>query len=181
VANGQDGQVNPIKDHSRIVLAMRPALTVAFAIAALGLVGCGSDSDEEAATGTGASSGGQVIEIDESEFALDPANVQVDETGTVTFRVSNQGSLPHALEVDGEGIEEETETIEPGQTAELTVDLSREGSYELYCPIGDHRDQGMEGELIVGSAGAGTVTGGGTGTMDDEDDGSTTGDDGTGY
>ena len=160
---------------------MRLALSVAFAIAALGLVGCGSDSDESAATGTGGVSGGQVVEIGESEFALDPANVQVGDTGTVTFRVTNEGALPHALEVDGQGIEEETETIEPGQTAELTVELSKEGSYELYCPIGNHRDQGMEGELIVGSAGAGTGTGGGgTGTTDDEDDGSTT-DDGYGY
>jgi plastocyanin len=159
---------------------MRLALPVAFAIAALGLVGCGSDSDESAPAGTGGAGGGQVVEIGESEFALEPANVQVGDTGTVTFRVTNEGALPHALEVDGQGIEEETETIEPGQTAELTVELTKEGSYELYCPIGNHRDQGMEGELIVGSAGAGTGTGGGTGTTDDEDEGSTT-DDGYGY
>jgi uncharacterized cupredoxin-like copper-binding protein len=98
----------------------------------------------------------------------------VDQTGTVTFRVTNNGAIAHALEVDGQGIEEETETIDPGESAELTVDLTEEGSYELYCPIGDHRDQGMEGELIVG-AGAG---GAGTGTTDDEDDGATTEDDG---
>jgi plastocyanin len=160
---------------------MRLALSAAFAVAALGLVGCGSDSDEAANTATtGGSGDGQVVEIRESEFALDPANVQVGDTGTVTFRVANEGAIPHALEVDGQGIEEETETIEPGQTAELTVDLSKEGSYELYCPIGDHRDQGMEGELIVGTPGAGTGTGGGTGTIDDEDEGSTT-EGGSGY
>ena len=154
---------------------MRLALPVALLVS-LALAGCGSDSDEAATTG--AAPAGQTIEIGETEFALDPANVQVDETGTVTFRVTNNGSIPHSLEVDGQGIEEETETIEPGASAELTVDLSKEGSYELYCPIGDHRDQGMEGDLIVGAAGAG-----GTGTDEDEDEdddgGSTTS--GTGY
>jgi uncharacterized cupredoxin-like copper-binding protein len=148
---------------------MRLVLPVALLVS-LAFAGCGSDSEESATTGQ--ASAGQTIEIGETEFALDPDNVQVDETGTVTFRVTNNGSIAHALEVDGQGIEEETETIEPGSSAELTVDLSKEGSYELYCPIGDHRDQGMEGELIVGAAGTG-----GTGTEDedeDDDGGSTT-------
>ena len=166
---------NLIDPSLRIVQGMRLVLPVALLLS-LALTGCGSDSEEAATTGRAAA--GQTIEIGETEFALDPANVQVEETGTVTFRVTNNGSIAHALEVDGQGIEEESETIEPGASAELTVALSKEGSYELYCPIGDHRDQGMEGELIVGAAGAG----GGTGTGDedeDEDEGSTTS--GTGY
>ena len=85
----------------------------------------------------------------------------------VTFKVTNNGQIDHSLEVEGQGVEEETETIEPGETAELTVDLSKEGSYEIYCPIDDHRDQGMEGTLTVGAASAG-----GSGTSEDE--GSTT-------
>ena len=113
----------------------------------------------------GATTGGQTVEIRETEFALDPSSVQVDETGTVTFRVTNDGAIAHALEVDGDDFEEETGTIEPGESAELTVDLSQEGPHELYCPIGDHREQGMEGELVVGSAGAG-----GTDDKDDDED-----------
>ena len=67
--------------------------------------------------------------------------MQVAETGTVTFRVTNDGGIPPALEVDGQGVEDETETIQPGESAELTVELTQEGSYELYCPIGNHRDR----------------------------------------
>jgi uncharacterized cupredoxin-like copper-binding protein len=151
---------------------MRVALLALFAV--LALAACGSSSSESGTTGQAAA--GQAIAISETEFKLDPSSVQVDQAGTVTFRVTNDGSVDHALEVDGQGVEEETETIKPGQTAELTVALSKEGSYEIYCPIDGHRDSGMEGTLTVGAA----MGGGSTGTTEDE--GSTTsGDDGYGY
>jgi hypothetical protein len=70
-------------------------------------------------------------------------------------------------------VEEETETIEPGESAELTVDLSKEGSYEIYCPIEGHRDLGMDGTLTVGAASTG-----GSGTAEDE---GTSTDSGGGY
>jgi uncharacterized cupredoxin-like copper-binding protein len=151
---------------------MRVALLPLFAV--LALAACGSSSSESGTTGQAAA--GQAIAISETEFKLGPSSVQVDQAGTVTFRVTNDGSVDHALEVDGQGVEEETETIKPGQTAELTVALSKEGSYEIYCPIDGHRDSGMEGTLTVGAA----MGGGSTGTTEDE--GSTTsGDDGYGY
>jgi len=58
--------------------------------------------------------------------------------------------------VEGEGIEEETEEIGPGQSAELEVKLDA-GTYELYCPVDGHAEEGMEGKLTVkeGSGGAG--------------------------
>ena len=99
--------------------------------------------------------------------------------GTVTFTVTNGGSIPHALEVEGQGIEQETGVIQPGATATLTLTL-KPGTYEVYCPVGNdsHKKLGMETHLKVGSeydAGAGAamsmrtpsikairVTGGGT-------------------
>jgi uncharacterized cupredoxin-like copper-binding protein len=143
---------------------MRVSLLALFAVLVLGA--CGSSSSESGTTGQAAA--GQAISISEAEFKLDPSSVQVDQAGTVTFRVTNNGTIDHALEVDGQGVEEETETIKPGQSAELTVDLSKDGSYEIYCPIDGHRDSGMEGDVTVGGA----IGGGSTGTTEDE--GSTT-------
>ena len=150
---------------------MRVALLALFAV--LALAACGSGSSESGTTGQAAA--GQAIAIGETEYKLDPSYVQVDQAGTVTFRVTNNGTMDHALEVDGQGLEEETETIKPGESAELAVDLSKEGSYEIYCPIDGHRDSGMEGALTVGAA----MGGGSTGTTEDE--GSTTSGDGYGY
>jgi Copper binding proteins, plastocyanin/azurin family len=54
--------------------------------------------------------------------------------------------------VEGPGGESETEDIAPGDSAELTVDLSQAGTYEWYCPIGNHKELGMEGEIRVADA-----------------------------
>jgi uncharacterized cupredoxin-like copper-binding protein len=143
---------------------MRIVLLGLFAV--LALAACGSSSSESGTTGQAAA--GQAISISETEFKLDPSSAQVDQAGTVTFRVTNNGTTDHALEVEGQGVEEETETIKPGESAELTVDLSKDGSYEIYCPIDGHRDSGMEGDVTVGAA----MGGGSTGTTEDE--GSTT-------
>jgi len=70
--------------------------------------------------------------------------------------------MGHALEVEGNGVEEKTSTISPGSSAKLTVNLSKNGTYEVYCPIDGHRSLGMEAKLVVGSASAGG--GGGTTT-----------------
>ena len=73
--------------------------------------------------------------------------------GPVTFTISNAGSIPHAFEVEGEGIEQETKVIQPGATATLTLNL-KPGTYEVYCPVGEdsHKKLGMETHLtVVGS------------------------------
>jgi plastocyanin len=153
----------------RLDLLAIPALLATLALAA-----CGSSSSSGESGTTAPAGGGQTISIGESEFKLDPSSVKVDRAGAVTFKVTNNGSIDHSLEVEGQGVEEETETIEPGETAELTVDLSREGSYEIYCPIDGHRDSGMEGTLTVGAAsmGAGTDTSEKEGSTTDDNDGS---------
>ena len=84
----------------------------------------------------------------------------------------NDGSVDHALEVEGGGVEEETDTIAPGESGELTVELAA-GTYELYCPIGNHREQGVEGSVEVGggAGGGGATTGENDGETDDDSDG----------
>ena len=73
--------------------------------------------------------------------------------GTVTFTVANVGSIPHAFEVEGQGIEQETAVIQPGSSATLTLTL-KPGTYDVYCPVGEdsHKKLGMETELKVVAA-----------------------------
>jgi uncharacterized cupredoxin-like copper-binding protein len=132
--------------------------TAVLVAAALLAAGCGSDDDET--SGTTAASGGEAeaVDLTATEYAFDPSNVSLDAAGKVTFTVSNKGEETHALEVEGNGVEEETESIAPGESGTLTVELEP-GEYEFYCPIDGHKDKGMEGTLVVGGAGAGMSTG----------------------
>ncbi|WP_199178082.1 plastocyanin/azurin family copper-binding protein [Mycobacterium hubeiense] len=68
--------------------------------------------------------------------------------GTYTFVASNEGQAPHALEIEGPGLEQATDTLTAGQSADLTVTL-QPGSYKVYCPVGNHDEQGMNTTITV--------------------------------
>ena len=141
---------------------VRKSLALIAIVIPLALAACGDDDDEEptsAATSettteetttddaaqTGG--GGEELTISETEFALDPADPTVA-AGEVTITATNDGATLHNLEVEGNGVEEITDDLDPGQSDELTLDLEP-GEYEIYCAIGDHAAQGMEGTLTV--------------------------------
>ena len=146
-------------------------------IVAVGLLaGCGSD-DSNDSSGNSSGSANDEIPVQLSDYMITPSTLSPREGGEITFSIINNGPSAHALEIEGNGVEEETGTIDTGGRAKLTVDL-KPGTYEMYCPIGDHRSRGMEGSIVV-RGGSGT---GGTTTEDESDDDSTTTDSsGSGY
>jgi plastocyanin len=90
-----------------------------------------------------------------SEWTIQLSDATVP-AGQVTFTATNGGSIPHALEVEGQGTEQETPLIQPGASATLTLTL-KPGTYEIYCPVGEdsHKKLGMETHLkVVSAAGA---------------------------
>ena len=122
---------------------------VLIPVAVLALAGCGGDgNDSGGGTTTTSAAAGTPVTMSLVDFALEPKTVQVDAPGTYTFKVTNNGQTTHALEIEGNGVEEETDTLGPGDSGEVTVELAA-GEYELYCPIDGHRAQGMEGSLVV--------------------------------
>jgi len=141
---------------------------------ALLLAACGGSEDESASGDVV-----QKIQISENEFSLDPSMVTLEQAGTYEFEVTNDGQVTHALEIEegGGGAEAETGDIAAGETKTLRFTFSAEGSYEMYCPIGNHKDEGMRGTIVVGNA-----AGGGTTTDEHETTtGGTTTDGGPGY
>ncbi|PYP56735.1 MAG: hypothetical protein DMD44_11755 [Gemmatimonadetes bacterium] len=90
------------------------------------------------------------VKLSEWNVVLSQASVAA---GSVTFVVTNAGSIPHGFEVEGQGIEQEIETIQPGASDTLTLTLKK-GSYEVYCPVGadSHKKLGMDTHLKVVSA-----------------------------
>lgn len=96
--------------------------------------------------GSGHSAG---VNVRLSEWKVELSERRIP-AGPVTFKLENTGSVPHQLEVEGEGIEQSTELIQPGASATLSLDL-KPGRYEVYCPIGNgsHKHLGMEAGLEV--------------------------------
>jgi plastocyanin len=136
---------------------MRRTIT-ALVLAAAFLGGCGGDDEEEPAATPeqtqapaddgGGGGGGEAVEVASPEdggLSFEPAELTAP-AGEVTFTYSNPSQVPHAFDIeDVEG--GETDTITQGE-ASVTVRLEA-GEYTFYCPVGNHRQAGMEGTLTV--------------------------------
>jgi uncharacterized cupredoxin-like copper-binding protein len=70
--------------------------------------------------------------------------------GAVTFRVKNDGTMPHGFHVEGPGVDKETKQINARESASLTVTL-KPGTYDLYCPLSElsHKQAGMLKKITV--------------------------------
>jgi plastocyanin len=90
------------------------------------------------------------VQVSLTEFEIDmPDSIPA---GPTTFEITNNGTVEHNFEVEGQDVEEELETnLQPGETGTLELDLAP-GTYEIYCPVDDHEGQGMSLTLTVTEA-----------------------------
>ena len=109
---------------------------------------------------------GSVIEVRADEYKFSPNQVTISAGQTVTLRLKNVGETEHDLEVQGlrvqmmgdeedmgghEGAAPGTIAMhtQKGKTASVTFMAERGGTYEFWCTISGHKEQGMIGKLIV--------------------------------
>ena len=128
----------------------RIALVVSLTVP---LAACGGDDDDSGSSGSsgsGGNGGGETLKI-----AADPGGaLKFDRSsltakaGKVTIVMDNPSDLPHAVEIEGNGVEVAGDTVMKGGVSEASADL-KAGEYEFYCPVGNHKDAGMEGTLTV--------------------------------
>jgi uncharacterized cupredoxin-like copper-binding protein len=100
----------------------------------------------------------KTIVIKETEFKLSPSSVTLSKPGTYKFKAENEGSYQHSLEIEGKGVKSEgseegeaelEQALNPGQSGVLTVTFQKPGTYEMYCPVDGHEQEGMKGEVVV--------------------------------
>ena len=140
---------------------VRKSLALIAIVIPLALAACGDDDDDDTSAATTETTteetttddtaqtggGGEELTISETEFALDPADPTVA-AGEVTITATNDGATVHNLEVEGNGVEEITDDLDPGPERRADA-RPRAREYEIYCAIGNHAAQGMEGTLTV--------------------------------
>jgi plastocyanin len=133
---------------------MRSAAPVVALAAVLVLAGCGEKRHSSSGS---SSSSGAAATISESEFKLDPSSPTVAPGGTIT--VKNAGTTTHALEIKLPNGDIRTKSLSPGQSVDVKAP-AKAGTYQMWCPIDGHRQQGMTGQLKVGGSGGGSSGGG---------------------
>lgn len=150
------------------------------------LAGCGGSSNSSSEETQGGGNVVQTIQISEKEYSLTPSTVNLAKTGTYEFEVTNDGQITHSFKIEESegGPEVEAGDVSPGETKTVRFTFDRTGSFEMYCPIPGHEEQGMKGTIAVGGAAGsgGTTTNGETETNDDDmTTGQTTTSDDPGY
>jgi plastocyanin len=141
-------------------LSRRLTTAVALLCVTGALAACGDDEEDSGGGGAApaveeSGGGGESTSLDltagesGSGYSFKPGSLDA-KAGSVTIKLDNpsDNQAPHAVEIEGQGIEEASDTASPGATAEVTADL-KPGKYTFYCPVGDHRQEGMEGTLTV--------------------------------
>jgi glucose/arabinose dehydrogenase/uncharacterized cupredoxin-like copper-binding protein len=107
----------------------------------------GSIPEEETDEGSAGTGEAQTVQVSLVDGAIEMPDTLP--AGPVTFGVTNNGTIEHSFEVEGEGVEEELEdNLQPGDSSTLAFELAA-GEYRVYCPVADHADQGMELTLTV--------------------------------
>jgi plastocyanin len=91
------------------------------------------------------------------EFSFNPGRMVVS-AGRDTFTLENSGRFPHNVHIEGNGVSLDLKPDGPvpgGESFSGAVNLPA-GTYDIWCPVSNHREQGMTGTLTV----AGTAAGG---------------------
>jgi plastocyanin len=133
---------------------------IALALAAAVFAGCGGDDDEpesaaapaatEEATATEAPAEGETLAFsapEDGSLKFDQADATTA-AGTVTVTFDNPSSVPHAVAIEGNGVEATSETVTASEAPPIEVELTP-GTYTFYCPVGGHEAAGMKGTLTV--------------------------------
>lgn len=72
--------------------------------------------------------------------------------GPAVLTVENRGKEVHNLYVEGEGINRAAgDSIAAGSSSTVDVNF-KPGTYTLYCPILNHREQGEQVQITIGGA-----------------------------
>ena len=151
---------------TKLFMKLVPMAIAALFVLALG--GCGGDDNKDnsgttgtqGATGATATTGatgatGTAGGATTLKIAADPGGaLKFDKSsltakaGKVTIVMDNPSTVPHAVSVEGNGVDKDGKTVGKGGVSTVSVNL-KAGKYTFYCPVDGHQQAGMEGPLTV--------------------------------
>ncbi|MFA6427678.1 MAG: cupredoxin domain-containing protein [Candidatus Magasanikbacteria bacterium] len=84
--------------------------------------------------------------LDAKNFSFAPNRLEVKKGQRVSITIAN-GEGFHDLVIDEFNVR--APQIQTGQTATITFVADKAGEFEYYCSVGQHRQMGMKGTLVV--------------------------------
>ncbi|MDZ7749397.1 MAG: plastocyanin/azurin family copper-binding protein [Halofilum sp. (in: g-proteobacteria)] len=94
-----------------------------------------------------AMSADRTIEIEATEFAFEPAKIEVEQGETVRLKLVNNGNLSHNLHL--RGADTQTDTIQTGNSDSVEFTATEDGTVHFFCDVPGHEQAGMTGRLKV--------------------------------
>src|SRR4051812_27432948 len=133
-------------------------MTLLAVTAVLALAGCGGSDEKSSGSSSSSSSsnssassggGGETLKLaaDKSALKFDKSSLTA-KAGKVTLEMANPSQVPHAVAIEGNGVDVDGKTIGNGETSTASADL-KPGTYKFYCPVPGHEAAGMKGTLTV--------------------------------
>jgi plastocyanin len=109
-----------------------------------------SGSSSSSSSGSSGGGGGSTLKLDadpsgQLKFTADTLSAKA---GKVTIDMDNPSDVPHAIGIEGKGVDEDGKVVNKGGTSTVTADL-KPGTYTFYCPVDGHEAAGMKGTLTV--------------------------------
>lgn len=95
-----------------------------------------ADTDEDVVT----------VNVSARNFSFNPTEIRVKKGDTVKIVLDVEAGM-HDWVVDE--FDAKTDVVSTGQTTEVTFVADQAGEFEYYCSVGNHRQMGMVGTLIV--------------------------------
>ena len=89
----------------------------------------------------------RIITVEGDEFKFSPTSITVEKGEKINLVFKNIGKFPHNFVVDELGIK--SKTINAGEEDSIGFVSEKTGTFAMYCAVGNHRQQGMEGEIVV--------------------------------
>ncbi len=90
--------------------------------------------------------GVKIFTVKGTNFSFSPSTITVKKGDKVKIVFQDDDGF-HDLVVSGYNAQ--TKRVNSGQSSEVTFTADKTGTFEYYCSVGNHREKGMKGSLIV--------------------------------
>lgn len=121
---------------------------IAIVVIIGGLYYANNNKPEPTETTKSTSSASDTIIVEGGMFYFEPNEIRVKKGETVKITFNNKGGL-HDFVLEKFNVR--TKVIKVGESEVVEFTPNELGEFEFYCSVGNHRQQGMVGKLIVGN------------------------------